>query len=179
MDYNEIKEQLLAAGATEEQVAKIDFAKIESIFDGVSSIEGLCKDLKKAYPDFNESEFKKAIAENSKDSENAEELSDAALEAVAGGSVGSWLNENKDWLIPVASIAVIGGIVGTGILMKNRGGAADGGRFSTISESDIDTRRMSQGKPWKKHDFQLGANAIEPGDPLMKHIRRVSMPDLE
>ncbi len=178
MDYNEIREQLLAAGATEEALAKIDFAKIESIIDGASSIEGLCKDIKKAYPDFNESEFKKAIAENSKDSENAEDLSDADLEAVAGGSVGSWLNENKDWLIPVASIAVIGGIVGTGILMKNRGGAVNE-RFSTISESDIDTRRMSQGKPWKKHDFQLGPNAIEPGDPLMKHIRRVSMPDPE
>ena len=33
MNEKELKTQLLEAGATEEQIAKVDFAKIESIID--------------------------------------------------------------------------------------------------------------------------------------------------
>ena len=129
MNEKELKEQLLAAGATEEAIAKVDFAKIESIIDAASSIDGLCKALKEAYPDFNEAEFRKAIAENTKGSEDAEDLSDSDLEAVAGGSVGSWLNKNKAWIIPVASVAAIGLIVGTGIYLKKRADAAEAARW--------------------------------------------------
>lgn len=113
MKEKEFREQLLLAGASEEQIANVDFAKMENIFDKANSIEELCKTLKESYPDFNESEFKKAIAENSKTEDEIQDLSDTDLEAVAGGSVGSWLNKNKAWLIPVATVAVIG--IGYGI----------------------------------------------------------------
>ena len=108
MNEKDIKAQLLAAGAKEEDLAKVDLAKIEEIFGNAGNIDGLCKDLKKAYPDFNEAAFKKAIAENTKTCGDSQELSDSDLEAVAGGSVGSWLNDNKAWLIPVAASAIVG-----------------------------------------------------------------------
>lgn len=113
MDEKEFKEQLLLAGASEEQIAKVDFEKMESIFDKANSIEDLCKVLKENYPDFNEAEFKKAIVENEKADGGALNLSDADLESVAGGSVGSWLNKNKAWLIPVAAFAAAG--IGYGV----------------------------------------------------------------
>ena len=46
MNNMDIKAQLLAAGAKEEDLAKVDFAKIESIVDKAGSIGGLCKELK-------------------------------------------------------------------------------------------------------------------------------------
>ena len=113
MDEKEFKEQLLLAGASEEQIAKVDFEKMESIFDKANSIEDLCKVLKENYSDFNEAEFKKAIVENEKADGEALDLSDADLESVAGGSVGSWLNKNKAWLIPVAAFAAAG--IGYGV----------------------------------------------------------------
>ena len=139
MNEKELKAQLLEAGATEEQIAKVDFAKIESIIDNASSIEGLSKSLKEAYPDFNEEEFKKAVAENTKDNDAVENLSDEALEAVAGGSVGSWLNKNKAWLIPVATIAAvgIGGAIIYGVKRKlAANAAAKPQRSSSISSTD-------------------------------------------
>lgn len=139
MNEKELKAQLLEAGATEEQIAKVDFAKIENIIDNASSIEGLSKSLKEAYPDFNEEEFKKAVAENTKDNDAVENLSDEALEAVAGGSVGSWLNKNKAWLIPVATVAVIGigGAIIYGVKRKlAANAAAKPQRSSSISSTD-------------------------------------------
>lgn len=118
MNVNELKSELIALGAKEEDLAKVDFNNIESIFDGADSVDELCKALKDTYPTFNEEEFKKAIAENPNDSDIAQNLSDEDLEAVAGGSVGSWLNKNKAWLIPVATIAVLG--IGYGIYKKHQ-----------------------------------------------------------
>ena len=139
MNEKELKTQLLEAGATEEQIAKVDFAKIENIIDNASSIEGLSKSLKEAYPDFNEEEFKKAVAENTKDNDAVENLSDETLEAVAGGSVGSWLNKNKAWLIPVATVAAIGigGAIIYGVKRKlAANAAAKPQRSSSISSTD-------------------------------------------
>ena len=108
MNINELKAELIAAGAREEDLAKVDFANIEHIIDGANDIEGLCKALKEAYPAFDEAAFKRAIAEQTKKTDDAQELSDDDLEAVAGGSVGSWINKNKEWLIPVATVVILG-----------------------------------------------------------------------
>ena len=108
MNMNELKAELIAAGAKEEDLAKVDFANIEHIIDGANDIEGLCKALKEAYPAFDEAAFKRAIAEQTKKTDDAQELSDDDLEAVAGGSVGSWINKNKEWLIPVATVVILG-----------------------------------------------------------------------
>jgi hypothetical protein len=108
MNEQKIKEELIAAGATEDMFEKIDFAKFEEIFDNAGSIDELCRNMKTAFPDFDEAGFRQSVQEQAAESEKIEALSDESLEAVAGGSVSSWLDRNKDWLIPLGLMATIG-----------------------------------------------------------------------
>ena len=66
MDKNKITTQLLEAGATEEQLAKINFEKVESIIDTARNIDSLCRTLKSNYPDFNEAGFMEALEKKCK-----------------------------------------------------------------------------------------------------------------
>jgi len=108
MNEEKIKEELLAAGASEDMFEKIDFSKFEEIFDNAGSIDELCRNIKTAFPDFDETGFRQSVQEQAAESEKIEDLSDDSLEAVAGGSVSSWLNRNKDWLIPLGLMATFG-----------------------------------------------------------------------
>ena len=106
MDKNKITAQLLEAGVTEEELGKIDFEKVGEIIDTSRSIDSLCKSLKSNYPDFNEAGFREALEKNTKDSEEMQDLSDNDLEAVAGGSVGSWISKNKELVTGIALLAL-------------------------------------------------------------------------
>ncbi len=108
MNEQKIKEELIAAGATEDMLQKIDFEKFEEIFDNAGSIDEFCRNMKTAFPDFDEAGFRQSVQEQAAESEKIEALSDESLEAVAGGSVSSWLDRNKDWLIPLGLMATIG-----------------------------------------------------------------------
>lgn len=108
MTEKELKEQLISAGVSQEQLSKVDFPKFEAVFDSADNIDDLCQKMKKLYPDFVEEDFRQLVAEQSEDSENVVDLSEEALEAVAGGSKSSWLKNNKDWLIPLGLIAAAG-----------------------------------------------------------------------
>lgn len=111
MNSKEMKEQLISLGVTEEQVANIDFEKISNIIDNAASIEEAASALKNSFAGFDEESFKKIVAEQSdapSGEDAVEELSDQALSEVAGGSIGSWMKKNKNWLIPVASLVVVG-----------------------------------------------------------------------
>ena len=143
MNTNDYKKQLLEMGVKEEEIAKIDFAKIENIIDSAKSIEGLCNSLKNALPNFNEEEFKKAVSESSKESEDAEDLSDDALEAVAGGSLGSWIKKNKDVLLATALIAGTVGTLAFGTNKLLNSGGSGSNRSSTASSVDPDTLGMN------------------------------------
>ena len=61
MNQMELKNDLLAAGVTEEALTKLDLTKIEEIISGATNIDEICTKMKEAYPDFNETEFKKSI----------------------------------------------------------------------------------------------------------------------
>lgn len=122
MDKNKITAQLLEAGVTEEELGKIDFEKVGDIIDTSRSIDSLCKSLKSNYPDFNEAGFRKALEKNAKDSEEMQNLSDNDLEAVAGGSVSSWISKNKEL---VAGLALLALCVPVGYFM-HAGGKSSG-----------------------------------------------------
>ena len=109
MNQMELKTDLLAAGVTEEALTKLNLSKIEEIISGANNIDEICTKMKEAYPDFNETEFKKSIAETAKNSETTQDLSDEALEEVAGGSAGSWLKKNYE---TICRLAVLAGILG-------------------------------------------------------------------
>jgi len=116
MKSEEIKKMLLSAGADKDKLAKIDFAKIEEIVNSSRDIEDLCKKMTEYNPEFDKQlfmdEFNEATKESSKEDENAEDLNEEQLEAVAGGSkAGDWLKKNKDWVVPLA-------IVGTGLAVR-------------------------------------------------------------
>ena len=131
------KKKILEMGVSQEEVAKVDFAKIKDIIDGAKSIEGLCKAVKDVYPDFNESEFKNAIIENAKESEEAQDLSDDALEAVAGGSLGSWLKKNKKEILYTAvGVGAFGALIYGGGKLINSG--ASSSNRSSLSSSQVD-----------------------------------------
>ena len=121
MDKNKITAQLLEAGVTEEELGKIDFEKVGEIIDTSRSIDSLCKTLKSNYPDFNEAGFREALEKNTKDSEEMQDLSDNDLEAVAGGSVGSWISKNKELVTGIALLALC---VPVGYFMHAKGKAA-------------------------------------------------------
>ena len=122
MDKNKITAQLLEAGVTEEELGKIDFEKVGEIIDTAGNIDSLCKTLKSNYPDFNEAGFREALEKNAKDSEEMQNLSDNDLEAVAGGSVSSWISKNKEL---VAGLALLALCVPVGYFM-HAGGKASG-----------------------------------------------------
>ena len=84
MNSNELKEQFLAAGASEDQLAKIDFDKILEIIDKSSNIEELTKAMKDSFVDFDDENFKKVVAEYKDEGNEAIDLSDDDLESVAG-----------------------------------------------------------------------------------------------
>ena len=108
MNKKEFKEQLIAAGIKESQLAKLDLSKIEKIFESSQNIDGICKSMKENFPDFDETGFRQIVSEQSKESENTEYLSDEDLDGVAGGSVTSWMHRNKDWVIVATALATIG-----------------------------------------------------------------------
>lgn len=112
MNVQELKEELLAAGVTEEQLDNLDFTKIEEIFDNTQNADELCMEMQKNFSDFDEKSFKTMLSEQEKESEKTEDLSDEALEEVAGGSAGSWFKKNKDWVITAAAIGALGIAVG-------------------------------------------------------------------
>ena len=122
MDKNKITAQLLEAGVTEEELGKIDFEKVGEIIDTSRNIDSLCKSLKSNYPDFNEAGFRETLKENTKDSEEMQDLSDNDLEAVAGGSVSSWISKNKEL---VAGLALLALCVPVGYFM-HAGGKSSG-----------------------------------------------------
>ncbi len=120
MNEQELRTQLLEAGANKEDLNKIDFAKIQTISEKATDVESLCKAFKENYPNFKEEEFKKAVQQMSKDCEESEELSDEQLADVAGGSAGSWFKKNKNSLIALGAVVGVIGLtaLGTGLYSK-------------------------------------------------------------
>ena len=120
MTEKEIKDQLRKQGVSEEALASVDYEKIAEIVSNAASIDDLCAKIKLLKPDIDENALKNhlmELSENSSDeNENAEDLSEEQLEAVAGVSVGSWLKKNAYWLVPtIFSASLIGVTIAQGV----------------------------------------------------------------
>ena len=118
MNYVENMKEL---GFTDDFVQKVtenkDFEAIKKIMDESVSFEDAAAKVKKQFPSINIDEVRKNLEELEKQKENAGDsssdevvdLEDDALEAVAGGSVGSWFKSN--W--KSAGLAfMVGGVLG-------------------------------------------------------------------
>lgn len=114
MTEKEIKDQLREQGVSEEELASVDYGKIAEIVSNAASIDDLCAKMKLLKPDIDDEALKKHLMElsekSSDEDENAEDLSEEQLEAVAGGSVGSWLKKNAYWLVPTLFTASLIGV---------------------------------------------------------------------
>lgn len=123
MTESEYKKQLIDLGVTEEEVAKIDFSMIEKIISESKDIDDMCNKVLSINPSADVQALKDAIKnkiqEQDKTSDTAEDLSEESLEEVAGGSLGSWIKKNKEWLIPVAGLALTGAVAGGVALYKH------------------------------------------------------------
>ena len=118
MNYVENMKKL---GFTDDFVQKVtenkDFEAIRKIMDESVSFEDAAAKVKEEFPSINIDEVRKNLEELEKQNENAGDsssdevvdLEDDALEAVAGGSVGSWFKSN--W--KSAGLAfMVGGVLG-------------------------------------------------------------------
>ena len=118
MTENELKEQLLAADVKEEDIKNLNLKKFSEIIEQSKDTDEFCSSMKQSFPNFDENKFKQALADYNKESEKEEDLSDEALETVAGGSVSSWVSKHEELVIGLSLIALS---VPVGILMHAHG----------------------------------------------------------
>lgn len=112
-------EAIVASTNTPEEA----FKKIAAAYPSVS-----VEELKKNY----EEEKKKAEAEFSKcsKSEDVENLSDDALEEIAGGSFGGWVKKNWSYLVlGAAAIGLTAGIIHKGFIARQNTAANAAGEY--------------------------------------------------
>ena len=158
MDKEKIKAQILEAGATEEQIAKIDFDKVEDIIDNAHSIDSLCATLKSNYPDFNEAVFRDSLEKKAEESEEAQALSEKDLESVAGGSAGNWIKENKELVIGLSLLALC---VPVGIYLYRRGKVAGQAKAEEVYQAGVKEGTEEMTKAIPKIRFNRIANEFK------------------
>ena len=116
-----LSENMKALGYSEEEIKKVkdnpEYENFAKILDGSNSFEEAVKKFEDMYQDFDAAKFREACESQaeqkddvSDDSEEILDLEDDALEAVAGGSIGSFFKKN--W--KTITGAVVGGVAGAG-----------------------------------------------------------------
>ena len=130
MTKEELKEMMIKAGVEESDIVEQDIERVTEIINQSGSPNEAIKKISQAYPQVSEESLKEDTKDllstlKAGDVTAVQELSDADLEAVAGGSFGSWMKDNWGY--------VVGVIVLAGVLYK--GGKAIGKR---LGESKTD-----------------------------------------
>lgn len=117
-------ENMREMGYSEEQIRQTGLnphlSEFVKIIDAANSFEEILEKIKEVNPDFDEAEFKKlcesqdALPEKKTDSDCEEmvDLEDDALEAVAGGSIGSWFKKNWKTVVGAVVAGPAGAVVG-------------------------------------------------------------------
>ena len=114
--------------------------EIEAIIATANSPEEAFKKISQAYPSISEEELKKNYEaekkkaeqdfKNLSKSEVVENLSDEALEEVAGGNFGSWVKKNWPYLVlGAAAIGLTAGIIHKGFIARQNTAANAAGEY--------------------------------------------------
>ena len=135
IDEKALKDFYRQQGATEEAVNAVDLKKVEDLILSCGSMEEAIDTICETYPQLDKEWLKKTVedakqevdaqleANSNPDSEDIVDLDEDDLEAVAGGSVGSWFKKNWPILVGAAAgMALAAG--GMAMYSKFKGGAA-------------------------------------------------------
>lgn len=135
IDEKALKDFYRQQGATEEAVNAVDLKKVEDLILSCGSMEEAIDTICETYPQLDKEWLKKTVedakqevdaqleANSNPDSEDIVDLDEDDLEAVAGGSAGSWFKKNWPILVGAAAgMALAAG--GMAMYSKFKGGAA-------------------------------------------------------
>ncbi|EID85726.1 hypothetical protein MSI_05450 [Treponema sp. JC4] len=104
MNENDLKKMMVEMKLENNNLSDEDFSKLTNAINGSSSINEACKKICEVFPELSEEELKEAtdliISNlNQKQQEEVTNLSENDLEAVAGGSFGSWMKKNWGYVV--------------------------------------------------------------------------------
>ncbi|MBR4464942.1 MAG: hypothetical protein IKS40_10055 [Treponema sp.] len=146
IDEKALKDFYRQQGATEEAVNAVDLKKVEDLILSCGSMEEAIDTICETYPQLDKEWLKKTVedakqevdaqleANSNPDSEDIVDLDEDDLEAVAGGSVGSWFKKNWPILVGAAAgMALAAG--GMAMYSKFKGGAAAAKGTGTASQA--------------------------------------------
>ncbi len=146
IDEKALKDFYRQQGATEEAVNAVDLKKVEDLILSCGSMEEAIDTICETYPQLDKEWLEKTVedakqevdaqleANSNPDSEDIVDLDEDDLEAVAGGSVGSWFKKNWPILVGAAAgMALAAG--GMAMYSKFKGGAAAAKGTGTASQA--------------------------------------------
>ncbi len=146
IDEKALKDFYRQQGATEEAVNAVDLKKVEDLILSCGSMEEAIDTICETYPQLDKKWLKKTVedakqevdaqleANSNPDSEDIVDLDEDDLEAVAGGSAGSWFKKNWPILVGAAAgMALAAG--GMAMYSKFKGGAAAAKGTGTASQA--------------------------------------------
>jgi hypothetical protein len=146
-----LSENMKALGYSEEEIKKVkdnpEYENFAKILDESNSFEEAVKKFEDMYQDFDAAKFREACESQaeqkddvSDDSEEILDLEDEALEAVAGGSIGSFFKKNWKTITGAVVGGVAGAAVGWVLSLKQKTqsptGAASPDSINSVSEDD-------------------------------------------
>ena len=146
-----LSENMKALGYSEEEIKKVkdnpEYENFVKILDESDSFEEAVKKFEEMYQDFDAAKFREVCESQaeqkddvSDDSEEILDLEDDALEAVAGGSFGSFFKKNWKTITGAVVGGVAGAAVGWVLSLKQKKqsptGAASPDSINSVNEDD-------------------------------------------
>mgnify|MGYP006916033913 CR=1 FL=1 len=144
MNEKALKDFIREQGAAEEVVNALDMEGVEKIISSCDTMDEALDKICEAYPELDKKELADAIelarktvddqlaASSDSASEEMVDLNEDDLEAVAGGSAGSWFKKN--WPILVGAAAGVG-IAAAGMKIYSARAAASAAKSSSAAAS--------------------------------------------
>ena len=192
IDEKALKDFYRQQGATEEAVNAVDLKKVEDLILSCGSMEEAIDTICETYPQLDKEWLKKTVedakqevdaqleANSNPDSEDIVDLDEDDLEAVAGGSAGSWFKKNWPILVGAAAgMALAAG--GMAMYSKFKGGAAAAKGTGTASQAaagqEVEMAAQGEGAP-KANAKAAGGGGMGMGSSLGLFAASTILPSL-